>query len=133
MDVHRRSMLFATIARQMEVYLSAYDFVLTPTLTRLPAPIGTHSIDTDFRTFRIAVALYTTFLAIINASGPPAANVPVFWTEDGLPAGVQLIGRFGHEADLLKISAQLEEAAPWIGRYAPSFMPELPQLSNGAV
>ncbi|KQV39369.1 MULTISPECIES: amidase family protein [unclassified Rhizobium] len=112
---------FHSITRQMEVYMVDYDFVLTPTLTQLPAPIGTHSMDTDFRTFRNAVGLYTTFLAIINASGQPAANVPVFWTEDGLPVGVQLVGRFGHEADLLKISAQLEEAAPWIGRYAHQF------------
>lgn len=108
---------FHSIARQMEVYLSDYDFVLTPTLTQLPAPIGTHSMDTDFRSFRNAVGLYTTFLAIINASGQPAANVPIYWTDSGLPVGIQLIGRFGREADLLKISAQLEEVAPWIGRY----------------
>ena len=78
-------------------------------------------MDTDFRTFRNAVGLYTTFLAIINASGQPAASVPVYWTESGLPVGVQLIGRFGHEADLLKISAQLEEAAPWNGQYERQF------------
>lgn len=108
---------FHSIARQMEVYLADYDFVLTPSLTQLSAPIGTHSMQTDFRTFRDAVGLYTTFLAIINASGQPAANVPVYWTDAGLPVGVQLIGHFGHEADLLKVSAQLEEAAPWIGRY----------------
>lgn len=112
---------FHSIARQMEVYLADYDFVLTPTLTQLPAPIGTHTMDTDFRTFRNSVGLYTTFLAIINASGQPAASVPVYWTEGGLPVGVQLIGRFGHEADLLRVSAQLEDAAPWIGRYETQF------------
>jgi amidase len=112
---------FHTIARQMERYLSRYDFLLTPTLTQLAAPIGTYSMDTDFRTFRNAVGLYTTFLAIINASGQPASNVPVYWTQGGLPVGVQLVGRFGHEADLLRISAQLEDAAPWISRYAQHF------------
>ncbi|WP_244479318.1 MULTISPECIES: amidase [unclassified Rhizobium] len=114
---------FHTIARQMEVYMADYDVVLTPTLTQLPAPLGTHSMETDFRTFRNAVSAYTTFLAIINASGQPAANVPVYWTEDGLPVGVQLVGRFGQEAGLLKVSAQLEEAAPWIERYDRQFQP----------
>lgn len=112
---------FHSISRQMEVYMAEYDFVLTPTLTQLPAPLGTHSMETDFRTFRNAVGLYTTFLAIINASGQPAANVPLYWADNGVPVGVQLIGRFGHEADLLKISAQLEDAAPWIGRYETQF------------
>ena len=114
---------FHSVARQMEVYMQSYDFVVTPTLTQLPAPIGTYSMNTDFRTFRNAVGLYTLFLAIINASGQPAANVPVYWAASGLPVGVQLIGRFGQEADLLKISAQLEEVAPWIKRYDQQFQP----------
>ncbi len=111
---------FHAIARQMEVYLWDYDMVLSPSLTKLPAELGTLTMDTDFRSFRNLVGKYTTFLAIINASGQPAANVPVYWTDENLPIGVQLIGRFGQDADLIKISAQLEAAAPWIGRYIPA-------------
>lgn len=109
---------FHAIARQMEVYMSGYDFVLSPSLTRLPAKLGVMSMDTDFRTFRNRVGDYTTFLAIINASGQPAANVPVYWSKDGLPIGVQLIGHFGKEAEILQLSARLEEVAPWIERYS---------------
>jgi len=108
---------FHGIGRQMEVHMSGYDFVLSPTLTQLPAKLGVLTMDTDFRSFRNRIGDYTTFLAIINASGQPAANVPIHWTAENLPVGVQLIGHFGSDADVLRLSARLEEAAPWIGRY----------------
>jgi amidase len=76
------------------------------------------SMETDFRTFRNTVGDYTTFLAIINASGQPAASIPLYWANSGLPVGVQLIGHFGNETDVLRLSARLEEAAPWIERYS---------------
>jgi len=108
---------FHSIARQMEVYMSAFDFVLTPTLTQLPAKLGDLTMDTDFRSFRNKVGNYTTFLAIINASGQPAANVPLHWTTGGVPVGVQIVGHFGHESDVLRLSARLEEASPWMHQY----------------
>ncbi|MBX5204083.1 amidase [Rhizobium sp. NZLR1] len=108
---------FHALARQMEVYMSCYDFVLSPTLTQLPAKLGIMTMESDFRTFRNRVGEYTTFLAIINASGQPATNVPLYWTEDGIPVGIQFIGHFGKESELLRLSARLEEAAPWIDRY----------------
>jgi amidase len=111
---------FHSIARQMEVYMADYDFILTPTLTQLPVKLGTYSMNDDFRSFRSKVGRYTTFLGIINASGQPAASLPLHWSRDGLPIGVQLIARFGQEADLLRLSARLEEAAPWKHR-RPSF------------
>ena len=109
--------LFHSIGRTLEKHMEAVDAVLTPTLTQLPAKLGVLTMDDDFRPFRRKVAEYTTFLAIINASGQPAASVPVYWTEAGLPVGAQLIGHFGHEEQLLKLSAQLEAASPWIERF----------------
>lgn len=108
-----------TIARQMAIYLDDYDFVLTPTLTQPPAPLGYLTMNDDFRSFRTKVSSYTTFTAIINASGQPAASMPLHWSAAGLPIGVQLITRFGGEADLLRLSARLEEAAPWKTRRPP--------------
>lgn len=108
---------FHGIGRMMEEYMRECDIILTPTLTRLPVPLGTLSTEEDFETFRRAAGRYTAFLALINASGQPAANVPLHWTAQDLPVGVQLVGRFGAEDTILRLSAQMEAAAPWIERY----------------
>lgn len=108
---------FHAIGRQLETYLLDYDFILTPTLTQLPAQLGEISMAEDFRSFRRKIGRYTTFLAIINASGQPATNIPLYWSETGIPIGVQLIGRFGDETGLLRLSRQIEEVAPWAGRW----------------
>lgn len=110
---------FHSIGRQMEAHMSRVDFVLTPTLLQPPAPLGSFSTETDFRSFRLKTSRYATFLAIINASGQPAASLPLHWTADGLPVGVQLIGHFGAESELLRLAAQLEEACPWFARRPP--------------
>ncbi|MGE3222909.1 MAG: amidase [Parvibaculaceae bacterium] len=111
---------FHSVARLMEMYLADYDVILTPTLTQPPVKLGEISMNDDFRSFRKKAGRYTTFLAIINASGQPAANVPLHWTESNLPIGIQLIGRFGADATLLRLSAQLESIAPWHDRKPPN-------------
>lgn len=110
---------FHSIARAMDDYVGQVDFVLTPTLTRPPAPLGEISMQNDFRSFRRAIGTYTTFLAIINASGQPAASLPMGESAGGLPVGVQLIGRFGADADVLRLAHHLETAAPWAYRRPP--------------
>ena len=108
---------FRSIGKLLAEYMTQVDVVLTPTLTLLPAPLGFLSIESDFGSFRRKAGRYTAFLAILNASGQPAASLPLCWTDEGLPVGVQAIGRFGEEDTLLRLSAQLEAAAPWIDRY----------------
>lgn len=107
---------FHSVGRRMERHMADFDLALTPTLTQLPARLGEFSMQTDFRSYRQQVARYTTFLAIVNASGQPAASVPLYWTDAGMPVGIQLIGHFGREDQILQLSAQLEAAAPWAGR-----------------
>ncbi|MBT8767005.1 amidase [Metapseudomonas boanensis] len=109
---------FHQISRVMEQYMLGFDLVLTPTLTQLPVKLGTLSMNEDFRTFRLKAARFTMFLAIINASGQPAANVPLYWNEQGIPVGIQLIGRFGDEDTILRASAALERTSSWFRRYA---------------
>lgn len=104
---------FHRIGRTLDTYMASYDFVISPTLTSPPLPLGELSMDSDFRSFRRKAARYTMFLALLNASGQPAANLPLFRNKNGLPIGVQLIGRFGSDAAVLKLSAHLERETAW--------------------
>ena len=54
-----------------------------------------------------------------NVTGSPAVSLPLHQTAEGLPVGVMLAGRPGDEATLLALSAQVEDAAPWIERHPP--------------
>jgi amidase len=53
---------------------------------------------------------------VFNASGQPGISLPLYEGDDGLPLGVQIVGRPAGEAQLLALAGQLEEAQPWAGR-----------------
>lgn len=59
------------------------------------------------------------FTQLANLTGTPAMSVPLHWTADKLPMGVQFVGRMGDEATMLQLAAQLEQAAPWFDRLPP--------------
>lgn len=106
---------FHAVGREIERSMGDADLILTPTLMSLPVMLDTltPSMHQNFLAFRQQVSGYTTFLAIINASGQPAANVPLYWTASGIPVGVQLIGHFGQDDVVMRLSAELERAKPW--------------------
>jgi amidase len=105
------------LTRQLVAFLAPYDVLLTPALAERPLPIG--SLDTaapdPMSTFTRS-GLFTPFTPVFNASGQPGISVPLFHGEDGLPLGVQLVGRPVGEATLLALAAQLEAARPWAAR-----------------
>ena len=92
---------------------AAYDVVLTPTLAGLPAPVGWFREAGDARAEFDRMIGWTPFTAVYNTSGQPAVSVPLHATPEGLPVGVQLVGRPADELTLLRLSAQLEQASPW--------------------
>ena len=108
-------------SRQAIVATAQYDAVLTPTLAMPPRPIGwfcgtvENPVEPaeDFERQK----RFTPFTAVYNATGQPAASLPLHWSADGLPVGVMLVGRPAGEAALLALSAQLEAAAPWADRH----------------
>ena len=98
--------------------LSRFDAVLTPALTMTPRPIGWYDQVDAERNFAQQVQ-YTPFTSMVNVSGLPAITLPVHQTSEGLPMGVQLIGRPGGEATLLALGAQLERRLRWQDRVPP--------------
>jgi Asp-tRNA(Asn)/Glu-tRNA(Gln) amidotransferase A subunit family amidase len=116
-DYARAVLAIHRTGRQVARWFENYDIVLSPTLAELPAKIGVLDMNTDDpEGYGRHVARYTAFTAPYNASGNPAVTVPLHWTESGLPVGVQLGGCYGDEATLLRVSAQLEQARPWLDR-----------------
>jgi Asp-tRNA(Asn)/Glu-tRNA(Gln) amidotransferase A subunit family amidase len=112
--------------RAMGRLLTDVDLVLTPTLGTVPLPLGELDADTDdIASFGARAGRVAQFLGVANATGQPAMSVPLHWTDDGLPVGVQFLGRLGAEAMLLALAHRLEEAAPWRDRrpagYASGF------------
>jgi amidase len=99
-----------TIAR-----FAPYDAVLMPTLAVLPPAVGWYDQSDGERNFAQQVQV-TPFTSFVNASGLPAIQLPVHWTDGGLPMGVQLIGRPGGEHVLLAIGAQLQRRLRWQDR-----------------
>ena len=117
-----------------------YDLFLTPTLARPPLKVG--EIDTPPRLQRAARVLakvrggkalaatgiidqlihdnlsWVPYTQLANLTGRPAISLPLHWTAEGLPLGVQLVGRLGADGLLVQLAAELEEAAPWFHRYA---------------
>ena len=109
------------LVRRIAAFWNDVDVVVTPTLALPPVPIGWTWEDTDGDP-HLAFARQTTFTpftAILNVTGQPAMSLPLHWNRDGLPIGVQFVGRLFAEATLIRLAAQLEQARPWAERRPP--------------
>src|SRR5215213_6159959 len=105
------------ISRGIISVWETYDVVLTPGLAERPVRIGEIDACSDdpWEDFRRS-GQFTPYTAIFNVTGQPAISVPLFHGDDGLPLGVQLVGRPAGEAELLALAAQVEAARPWADR-----------------
>ncbi|MCU1514071.1 MAG: amidase [Microbacteriaceae bacterium] len=95
---------------------ASFDAVLTPALAMTPRPIGWYDPVDAERNFAQQVQ-YTPFTSFANVTGLPAITLPVHETSEGLPMGVQLVGRHGADETLLSLAAQLEAEHPWTDRH----------------
>jgi amidase len=132
-------------ARALGAFHQRFDLWLTPTLAGPPIPHGTGDpppaqvaalmalVRTGLLKRLAGSALlrqaidriarenltHVPFTQIANLTGVPAMSVPLHWTADGLPLGVQFVAAFGGEATLLQLATQLEAAQPWFDRLPP--------------
>jgi amidase len=95
-----------------------FDLLLTPTMAIEPPPVGllaeVHA-QPDFPPLEIiAMAAFT---ALFNITGQPAVSLPLHVAPSGLPVGIQLVAGPWQDAELVRVAAQIEAAAPWIDRY----------------
>ncbi len=105
------------VARRLIRWMAPYDVVLTPALAERPLKTGTvHGRGPDPAGNYSRSGAFTPYTAIINVTGQPAITVPLYQGADGLPLGIQLIGRPAGERSLLALAQQLEQANPWAGR-----------------
>ena len=94
-----------------------FDLLLTPTLTEPPTVLGSFvpTPDEPMRGLLHATS-FVAFTMPFNATGQPAISLPLHWNDAGLPIGIQLAAAYGREDVLLRVAAQLEQAAPWAAR-----------------
>lgn len=131
-----------TYVRSLAAFHQKYDFLLTPTIATPPLPVGSTSTSSLIQAAaRVASTIrggrvmamsgivddaiedglgWVPYTQLANVTGRPAISVPMHWTDDGLPLGVQFVGRLGSESELLRLAAQLEEAQPWNHRFPPA-------------
>jgi amidase len=108
------------VARTVARWQAKWDAWLTPTLGAPPLRLGSIDVmECDVSKAVAALQGYATITPLQNATGQPAINLPLHWNGQGLPIGVQFVGRFGEEATLLGLAAELERARPWDQRRPP--------------
>jgi len=111
------------VSRQVGAFFEKVDAFITPTIARPPAPLGEINQDRGAMTAKEwthQVFAYAPFTPLFNTTGQPAISLPLHWSASGLPIGVQIAGRFGDEATLLRLAAQLEQARPWAAKRPPT-------------
>jgi amidase len=105
------------LSRDIAADLMPYDVYLTPVLTQKPRPLGHWDMsepDLDRYNARWTDAV---FMFPFNIAPLPAIALPLHWSADGLPIGVQAVGRYGDEATLLALAAVLEAETKWADRH----------------
>jgi amidase len=110
------------LSRSVGAFFETVDALVTPTIARPPVPLGelnqNHPGMTAMEWTR-QVFTYCPFTPLFNSTGQPAISLPLYATATGLPIGVQVAGRFGDEATLIRLASQLEQARPWAKRRPP--------------
>lgn len=106
------------VVNKMWRFMRKYDLLLTPTLAVPPFPVhmqGPEKIDGSIvHPFR-----WLAFTFPLNFTGQPAASIPVGFSREGLPIGLQIVGRHLDDPTVMKACAAFEAAKPWRDVWPP--------------
>jgi len=126
-ELYRAIFLRTKMYRHVQGWFERADIVVTPTLARTALPIEHQFFDLveiDGRPVDTMRRAWYPYTLPFNMTGNPAMSIPCGWDTAGLPIGLQLVGRLGADATLLRAAALFEQARPWNQR-----RPSLPELS----
>ncbi|MVW79008.1 amidase [Bordetella sp. 02P26C-1] len=119
-DYQRAMFARSALFHHVQGLLQRADFLVTPTLSRTALPIDQdlfQPIDIDGKPYEDLRANWFPWTMVFNMTGHPAISVPCGTASDGLPVGLQLVGRFRQDAELLRAAAAFERASPCERRY----------------
>jgi aspartyl-tRNA(Asn)/glutamyl-tRNA(Gln) amidotransferase subunit A len=108
-----------TLFRHVQRLLGENDFLVTPTLQRTALPIDQDlfgTLDIDGETYSEVRANWFPWTMPFNMTGHPAISLPCGFGSDGLPIGLQVVGRFRMETELLRLAALFEASSDLLGR-----------------
>ena len=117
-DVSRAQRVRNDIQLKATEFFERFDLLLTPTMTLPPFPVGI-DFPPEVGGEPVTGMQWTAFTFPFNLTGNPAASVPAGWTADGLPIGLQVIGRRWEDALVLRACAAFEAIQPWADRLPP--------------
>ncbi len=107
--------------RTVAGFFEQYDVLLLSTLGSPPIPVGALRGDPpDLAGYTERLFAFMPNTQAFNVTGQPAMSVPLAMSAEGLPIGLQFVGRMAEEGLLFRLAGQLERAAPWVGRRAPT-------------
>ncbi len=99
-------------------FMADYDLLLTPTLAVPPFEVGIQGPE-EIDGRQVDAFYWLSFTFPMNMTGQPAATIPAGWADDGLPVGLQIVGRHLDDPSVLRASAAFEAVRPWADRWPP--------------
>ena len=110
------AMMQQRVTNEMSAFMADYDFLLTPTVPSLAFDLDV-AAPTQIAGKKVSSTHFLSFVRIFNMTRQPAISVPAGWSDEGLPVGLQIVGRPLADGQVLAAAAAYEQARPWGDRW----------------